>query len=65
MMNQKQALAYGRKKGCKYFVRNSCGGLLGGFTTMQAAKDCKERWAKEYQNDPWNSGVTVYIEIGG
>lgn len=41
MMNKKQAIAYGKKIGCKFYVKNGNGGLLGGFTTLEAAKRCK------------------------
>ena len=62
MMNKKQALAYGKRIGCKYYVKNSNGGLLGGFKTLEAAQACKARFEQELKNDPWNKGVTVYIE---
>lgn len=62
MMDQTQAMLYGRKKGCKYYVRNSNGGLLGGFASYKSAAECKARWEEEYRDDPWNDGVTVYIE---
>ena len=41
MMNREQAIAYGKRTGCRYFVKNSNGGLLGGFTTREAAESCR------------------------
>ena len=29
MMNKEQAIAYGKRNGVKYYVKNSLGGLLG------------------------------------
>lgn len=62
MMNRAQAEAYGKRIGCRYYVKNSNGGLLGGFKTLEAAEACKSRWEREYKNDPWAKGVRVYIE---
>lgn len=61
MMNREQAIAYGKRTGCRYFVKNSNGGLLGGFTTREAAESCRIRWEKEYQTDPWNRGMKVFV----
>ena len=62
MMSRAQAEAYGERIGCEYYVKNSNGGLLGGFITIEAAESCRRRWEREYRNDHWNNGVTVYIE---
>ena len=42
MMNQKQAISYGKKIGVRYHVRNSNGGLLGGTKTLEAAKEMQK-----------------------
>jgi hypothetical protein len=62
MMNKSQAIAYGQQIGCRFYVRNSNGGLLGGFVRREDAEACKARWEKEYKTDPWNKGMTVFIE---
>lgn len=62
MMNKSQAVAYGQRIGCHFYVRNSNGGLLGGFVRHEDAEACKARWEKEYRADPWNKGMSVYIE---
>lgn len=61
MMNQAQAKAYGKKIGCKYYVRSTTGGLFGGFTTLESAQNCKKRWEEQLKNDPWNKGVELII----
>jgi len=63
MMNKAQAVAYGRRIGVKYYVKNSLGGLLGGFTTLEAAEACRIRQERELRNNPWVDGsVRIYIE---
>ena len=62
MMTDKQAIQYGKRIGVRYYVKNSYGGLLGGFTTKKAAEECKKRFEAEYCENPWNKGVTVHIE---
>lgn len=61
-MNRDQAMAYGKRIGCRYFVKNANGGLLGGFTTREAAEEYRLRCEKEYRTDPWNRGMKVFIE---
>lgn len=58
MMNRTWAEEYGRKTGCKFYVYNSKGCLIGGFRTKDAAEDCKRRWEK----DPWSCDVKYHIE---
>lgn len=60
-MNKEQAIAYGKRIGVQYYVKNSRGGLLGGYTTKEAAEDARKRWQKEYDHNPWNKGLSVYI----
>ncbi len=61
MMNKAQAIAYGKRIGCKFYVYNENGGLLGGFTTREAAERCKAEWELDYSTDPWNKGMKCYI----
>lgn len=61
MMNREQAIAYGKRNGVKYHVKNSLGGLLGGFTTKEAAMKYQRECEREYKRNPWNKGVKVYI----
>ena len=63
MLNKSQAIAYGQRIGVKYYVKNSLGGLLGGFTTLEAAEACKARQERELNNNPFVDGpVRIYIE---
>lgn len=63
MMTKDQAIAYGRRTGVRFYVENSFGGLLGGFTTRERAEQCKAEWEKEYKNDPFCRGLTVTVSI--
>ena len=47
---------------CKYIVKNTYGGTLGGFTNMAAAKECADKWQRFYDNDKMNKGTKVFIE---
>lgn len=62
MMNKEQAIAYGKRIGVKFYVMNSNGGLLGGYTTREAAEEARQRFQREYNHNPWNKGMTVRIE---
>lgn len=62
MMNKEAALAYGKRIGCRYYVYNDAGGLLGGCKTLAVAEEMKARWEAEYENDPLNKGTKVYIK---
>lgn len=62
MMNKKQAVAYGKRNGVKYYVKNSLGGLFGGTKTYEQAVEMKARWEKEAANDPFApSDLKVFI----
>lgn len=50
-MNKEQAIAYGKRMGVKYYVKNSIGGLLGGTKTYEQAVEMKSRWEAEVAND--------------
>lgn len=62
MMSRAAAVAYGKRTGVKYHVKNTNGGLLGGTKTKEQAEAMKARWEKEYRTNPWAKGVKVYIE---
>jgi hypothetical protein len=63
-MNREQALAYGRRKGCRYLVKSSNGSLLGGYTERVTAELAKLRWENEFRENPWCNGenIKVFIE---
>lgn len=56
MMNKEQAIAYGKRNGVKYYVKNSLGGLLGGTKTYEQAVEMKSRWEAKA-----SSGTKVFI----
>lgn len=56
MMNKEQAIAYGKRTGVKYYVKNSLGGLLGGTKTYGQAVDMKRRLEAKAAN-----GIKVFI----
>lgn len=60
MMTRTAAEAYGKRIGCRYYVKNNRGGPIGGFKTFEAANDCKKRWEKENKTD---NTVKYYIEM--
>lgn len=62
MMNKEQAVAYGKRNGVKYYVKNSLGGLLGGTKTYEQAVAMKSRWEKEEANNPFApSDIKIFI----
>lgn len=62
MMNRAEAMAYGMMIGCRYYVYNENGGLLGGCTTLEAAEKMRAEFEREYKTNPWNKGMKVYIK---
>lgn len=64
MMNRDQAMAYGRKIGCRFYVKNDRGGLYGGFTTRAAAEKARRYYEQEERQNPFEKGsnIRVYIE---
>ena len=50
------------QKTIKYQIRNSNGGLLGGSSNLEGAKEIAARKIEEYKNDPLNKGIQVWIE---
>ncbi len=61
-MNRDEAMIYGKKIGCKYYVYNNHGGLHGGFKTLEAAEAFKKECEDKYKNDKLNSDMTFYIK---
>lgn len=62
MMDYYGALAYGRRVGCRFYVYNSNGGLLGGFKERKDAERCKAEWEARFRTDPWNKDLKVEIK---
>ena len=62
MMNKEQAIAYGKRNGVKYYVKDSLGALLGGTVTYEQAVEMKSRWEAEEANNPFApSDLKVFI----
>ena len=62
MMSKSQAVAYGKRNGIRYYVKNSLGGLFGGTKTYEQAVEMKSRWEVEVANDPFApSDLKVFI----
>ena len=47
---------------CRFLVRNSNGGTLGGFNDFQQALECKEVWERRYESSAFVGDVTVTIK---
>lgn len=62
MMTRAAAEAYGKRIGCKYYVMNDRGGLIGGFKNREDAEECKKRWEIETKNNPFDNTVKYYIK---
>lgn len=62
MMNLNQAIAYGKRVGVKFYVRNTNGGLMGGTKTCKQAQAMKKEFEERYKNDPFGKGLKFYIE---
>lgn len=61
MMNRAQAEAYGKRIGVRYYLKNTNGGLYGGYTTMEAAMEAKKRFEAEDKRNPWTKGTTKFL----
>ena len=63
MMNRECAIQYGKSIGVKYYVKNTHGGLYGGYVSLKDAEEAKKRFEKDDKNNPWTKGTTrFYIE---
>ena len=61
MMNRAAAEAYGKQIGVRYYVKNTRGGLYGGYTTLEAAQEAKKRFETEDRKNPFTKGATRFM----
>lgn len=61
MMNRAQAEAYGKRIVVRYYLKNTNGGLYGGYTTLEAAMEAKKRFEAEDKRNPWTKGTTKFL----
>lgn len=62
MLNQNQAIEYGKSIGVKYYVKTNHGCLLGGTVAYEEAVEMRDRHAKEMVGNPnFPSDVEVII----
>ena len=61
MMNRAAAENYGKKIGVRYYMKNTTGGLYGGYKTLEAAQEAKKRFEKEDKTNPFTKGTTRFI----
>ena len=64
-MSKEAAIAYGKKIGVCYYVKNNHGGLMGGTKTLADAEKMKSKWEREERlsPNPWaTEPVTYHIE---
>ena len=63
MMDRNSAIAYGKMVGVRYYVKNTHGGLYGGFQDRKSALEFKKRCEKEDKKNPWTNGTTKFIIV--
>ena len=61
MMNRAAAEEYGKRIGVRFYLKNTNGGLYGGYKTLEAAQEAKKRFEKEDRRNPWTKGTTKFI----
>ena len=61
MMTRAAAEAYGKRIGVRYLVKNTHGGLYGGYKTLEAAQAEKARFEAEDKRNPWTKGTTRFL----
>lgn len=61
MMNRAAAEGYGKRIGVRFYLKNTNGGLYGGYKTLEAAQEAKKRFEKEDRKNPWTKGTTKFI----
>ena len=62
MMNREQAIAYGKRTGCRYFVKNSNAGLLGALPRGSGGK-LPDLLGERIPDGPWNRGLKVFVTV--
>lgn len=63
MMNQNMAISYGKRIGVRYYVKNTHGGLYGGYVNRKDALDAKKRFEIEDKSNPFTKGTTKFIIV--
>ena len=61
MMTRTAAEAYGKRIGVRYHLVSTTGGLFGGYTTLEAARDAKRRFEAEDKKNPFTNGTTRFL----
>ena len=61
MMTRAEAKAYGKRIGVRYYVKNTKGGLYGGYKTLEAAQEARKRFEAEDKENPWTKGTTKFL----
>lgn len=59
MMNREQAIAYGKTVGVKFYVKNTNGGLIAGYTTREEAEKKAAEQNEVYAMHPWYRGENL------
>ncbi len=60
MMTRTEAIEYGRRIGCQYYIYKGAGCLMGGTKTLAAAEAMKTRFEIEDRKNPWTKGTTTF-----
>ena len=63
MLTKTAAIAYGKQIGVRYYVKNTLGGLYGGYTTRKAAEEAKARFEKDDRKNPFTKGKTEFVIV--
>lgn len=63
MMTREAAVAYGKRIGVQYYVKNTKGGLYGGYITLENAKKAKKEFEAEDKKNPWTKGTTQFVIV--
>lgn len=58
-MNKEQAIAYGKTVGVKFYVKNTNGGLIAGYTTREEAEKKAAEENEVYATHPWHKGENL------
>ena len=60
MMNQEQAITYGKRIDVRWHIYNNNGCLVGGTKTHEDAEAMKKRMECEERNNPFTGGKTRF-----